>query len=643
MTKIKKSIEEGIMFLNKKQKKNGGFQSVSSRNKNFSSVFRVDSIFQTCLILLCISCLRNNQKSKEMLNKGLNYLISQKGDHWSFNYWERGGKEFKAIPYPDDMDDTSCALSFFMLAKPPLVTGEVLAKFVSMLTAVESEEGGPYGTWLVNKEAKEHWKDMDLAVNANIGYFLSLHGIFLPKINKLIKNSINENNYKSPYYANEFIVIYFISRWYKQKDKEKIIKFLLSKKNKNGSWGSALNTALAVTSLCNFSYKGDLSSSIKYLISQQQQGCWQAHPLVVEIARRNGQVYSGSQHLTTAFCVEALQKYHTNVNTLRNKQKKEDGLSKIHKAIVANVSKIFIKNKSISKKAFLLMDRIFKNDSSRQITLLPYLFFKSLKNKNMEESFAIKLCEANLLGWIAYTIYDDFFDDEGKKEFLSLANICLRQASVILSSDSFSKDFSDIFKNTMDKIDFANETEVTKYRIENKAGILNIKNLPEYENLFLLAERSFGHVLGPIALFGESGFKGNSSEMENLKDFFTSYIIARQLNDDAHDWKQDLEKGHISYINTLLINKFKLKTKKKQINLKEDINILENIFWNEIVVLNCKIIMQQTKKAKKSARKLKHLVEDRFFEELIISIEKSTKSTLLQHKEMKQFLRVYEK
>jgi len=82
-------------------------------------------------------------------------------------------KEFKSKPYPDDLDDTFCALNALYLFDRKLISGSAYAYIIQLLTKVEKNEGGPYKTWLVSKKTSG-WDDVDIVVNSNIAYFLWL-------------------------------------------------------------------------------------------------------------------------------------------------------------------------------------------------------------------------------------------------------------------------------------------------------------------------------------------------------------------------------------------------------------------------------------------------------------------------------------
>ena len=108
---IQKEIEKGVEFLNCQQQKDGSYLSFSTSNKqSFSYARKYHSIFPTALILGSINGLNKSPHLTKIRKKAANFLLSQKSNHWSFNYWARKSKETKNLPYTDDLDDTFCAL-----------------------------------------------------------------------------------------------------------------------------------------------------------------------------------------------------------------------------------------------------------------------------------------------------------------------------------------------------------------------------------------------------------------------------------------------------------------------------------------------------------------------------------------------------
>jgi hypothetical protein len=276
-----------------------------------------------------------------------------------------------------------------------------------------------------------------------------------------------------------------------------------------------------------------------------------------------------------------------------------------------------------AKKRVNFLSRIPKENCKKSITLLPYIFYKSLgKNgKKISKELIIQCGLANLYGWIAYTIYDDFLDGEGKREKLSMANVCLREVAHIYNSILPKTDFADVFNETMDGIDKANYWEIINCYDKNK--------LPEYKDYSQLAEKSLGHALGPVAILYSLGFNQNSPEIKNTLIFFKNYLIARQLNDDAHDWEDDFKKG---FINPIMVKVFEKTSNKKQ---------FKKNFWEKILVDISNIILNKVNVAKEKVKNIKIIEKPEILLSILESPELSAKKSISEHNETVKFINEY--
>jgi hypothetical protein len=646
---IDKAIKSGIVYLAKNQREDGSFPNFVSTSKDLDHARENQSIFPTCLILASLSGLAYSKDSEKIKNKAAKFLLKQKSDFWSWNYWKRNSSDSKAKPYPDDLDDTCYAVSALIGHNPELVSVKAVAKTVNLLAYCESKEGGPYHSWITPPDADKSWKDIDLAVNSNVAFFLSLQEVTLTSLVALTEKTIASAKYNSPYYHSPYAVIYFISRWYKGKKKDKIISYLLKKRLKDYSWGNPLETALAVSALINLGYKKEgVEESLASILKNRINGKWKAHPFVVEEIKRKQKYYSGSAELTTAFCLEALSKFSAQSGSTTNKQKAEidRDSEKIYKEIIKLTDQRFSDFDSEMIEAFsLVRKKLLKGDGANRITLLPYYFHKSLRTrKSINEKVIADLCAAGFYGLTAYTIYDDFLDGEGDPRFLSVANVCLRELTSIYA-DIFSKDkkFQEFFRNTIDRIDAANAWETNNCRTKISGSHLTIpEQLPDYGNMERLADRSIGYVLGPAAVLYIYTGKIEFSEMKNLMAFFENYIIARQLNDDAHDWEADLKKGQLSPAVVSVLEKYSGRHKnKKELDLKKETKELQKIFWHEVIQEVCGKSIFHVKKAGRHLRKIASVKDKTAFEAMLASVEKSAEEALIEQKEMLEFLEEY--
>lgn len=663
-------IKNILKSISANQKKDGSFLSFTSADPvNFKNPETHRTTFFTALTISCLENFKNEPLAKSIISKAVKFLLSQKSELWSFNYWARDSQESKSMPYPDDLDDTFCALSAIYKHNPKIIDGAALAKIVAILTATEKQEGGPYRTWLVPENSPEIWKDIDLAVNSNIAYFLSLQDINLENIERFIESAIEAKKYYSPYYASPYSVIYFISRFYKGGKSNKIIEFLIKNRRADGSWGNHLDNAFALSSLLNLEYRGNIKKSADYLIKYIEKGAFENHPFGIELIKNGITYYSGSPVLTAAFCLEMLAKTnkygaiavddHSAITTLKEKIDKKE--LAIYSKIIATTKKRFTTaGPELKKQSLKFFGEIIEKSSNKQIALLPYFFRKALgrKGRRIPDNLIIDLGVVNAYGWLAYTIYDNFLDDEGDPAALSVANFCLRElslmyTSVILNGEKRSEEsrrsFASlrmtktrfkIFNKIMNGIDSANSWELKYCRGKIDGNILIPPSpLPDYKNYSKLAERSLGHALGPIAILLSLEYKHNSKEIKNILAFFNHYIIARQLNDDAHDWEEDLKKGHISAANALLLKK--LNKAGKKINLGKDLPNLQSIYWNSVILDICDEILKQIKKAKKVLDSMPVIENKSIIATILDPIESSARTAIAEQQKTSEFLENY--
>ncbi|KKR27773.1 MAG: hypothetical protein UT60_C0037G0010, partial [candidate division CPR2 bacterium GW2011_GWD2_39_7] len=584
---LKDAINLATSFLLAEQRADGSFLDYAWEAHGGGSKWERHTIFSAAIVLLSLSELTESEDLKALKKRAANFLLAQKSNRWSFNYWTKGSNEQKTMPYPDDLDDTSCALAALLKYDKRLIDGKVMAHLIKILTSLEAEEGGPYYTWFKEGKNSKNWKDIDLAVNSNVGFLLSLFEISLPNIEKLMEDHIFKEDFSSPYYASPFSQIYFISRTYNGKLKENIINYLL-KRDTNGIWNNPFDTALALNSLINLGCKSkELENGINYLLKSLKKESRKSYPFVVESVKNRKMILSGSPAITIAMSLEAIEKYRKILeadNGLKDKSvlKMSEPMSIKNEILKKSKDRFKSTDPEFKKFAVGYIDRIVGGNTGDLIALFPYEFRESLGpvGKKVSNKMIISLGLANLNGWTAYTIYDNFFDGEGDPKSLSLANLCLRELALLYKGVlRQNKDFIPIFVKIMDRIDEANYKETKNGYFEVKKDIISIpRALPEYGDLSGLAQKSLGHGLGPMAILCFLGYGNESLEFKGFLDWLINYLVTRQLNDDLHDWEEDLKAGRITEVVAALIKNWQLKTKKEKINIRKDLLELQKIF-----------------------------------------------------------------
>lgn len=554
------AIRKGLGFLAKTQRKDGGFVSYSSASmRPFRRARSWQTVFVPALMLGSLAGL-DDREAMPVREKLAAFLLKQKSADWSFNYWAEDAPDRKTQPYPDDLDDTFCALAGLYLHDPDIVDEAVTAGAVKLLLATEASVGGPYKTWLVPADSQPVWLDVDPAVNANIAHFLSLIGSRLPNLDKLMGKAIISNEFSSPYYPSAYAFIYYFARAYEGPHKDRLLD---QARRFQRRAATCLERALCVSARLRLGEPRDLSGTVGELLAGQgRDGAWQAATFYADPVKEGRPYYSGAAALTTAFALEALNLYRRadvrrtvsggNVGEMANKK---DVL-----ALARRQCRDL--PEELRRTVLELLGKLAGGGNGPEIIGLPARFNGSLLEglDPAPEGLLDALGLVNLYGWLAYTVYDDFLDEEGKPELLPAANTAMRKSLAGFSQAlPGHQAWRQMVRQVFDAIDGANAWEQAGCRFKCHSGRLVAGRLPDYSNMSKLAERSLGHALPPMAVLAAKGLDLEGASCRHVMTALRHYLIARQLNDDAHDWPDDLRSGHITAVVALILSELKVK------------------------------------------------------------------------------------
>jgi len=191
---------------------------------------------------------------------------------------------------------------------------------------------------------------------------------------------------------------------------------------------------------------------------------------------------------------------------------------------------------------------------------LPQFFARALDSpERFTNDCYTTLGLANLCTWIAYTIYDDFIDSEGTPAELPVANIAMRASldcfRTVLPEDAhFQRYVGEVFAG----MDEANAWEVNNCRFAIQDGWVAVTELPRYGRCKVLAARAFAHALPPMAILAQHSPRHSAKKSRYIEMAFQHYLIARQLNDDLHDWIKDMQAGQASYVVTAILRDMRI-------------------------------------------------------------------------------------
>jgi hypothetical protein len=138
---------------------------------------------------------------------------------------------------------------------------------------------------------------------------------------------------------------------------------------------------------------------------------------------------------------------------------------------------------------------------------------------------AQKFDRTTALGWVAYSLYDDVADGDAPVETIYEANEIL--IDLIL-------DLKDNYPRKLIKKIFTRMHKATIWELKN---CRSLDRLPRFKKHYS-GEKSLGFV-----------FSCPVFPTHKIIKKYIEFLELKQLNDDAHDWKEDLERGHITHAN----------------------------------------------------------------------------------------------
>lgn len=229
----------------------------------------------------------------------------------------------------------------------------------------------------------------------------------------------------------------------------------------------------------------------------------------------------------------------------KNTPKKHAARSSEHRAIFAATKKYLARLPQPEKPlALAFLEKINQADASQEIALIPTFFAKSLISPPPSPP-THQLGQANIFCWIAYSIYDQLIDEGSDIQQLPIANTAMRE-SLTRYQTLFAADhpFQQTILSTFNAMDHANAWELTNCRFKRAGEDIILADFPRYGTYKIIADRSSGHILGPLAITTLCDV--STETYTHIEKGLRHYLIARQLSDDIHDWKEDFTAGHIS-------------------------------------------------------------------------------------------------
>jgi hypothetical protein len=642
---LDKAMARGLTFLHEVQRDDGGFASQSSPLRHpFRPVHTYDTTFVPAVLLGALAKIPEANKICAQLAK---WLLAQRSPQWSFNYWAAGAPERHTMPYPDDLDDTFCALIGLRAHDATIIDAQVLGAVARLLIAVESRVGGPYRTWLVGPDAPAIWQDVDLAVNSNIACFLQQVAQPLPNVTTMLERAITHNEFRSPYYPSAYPLLYYAARAYRG-PRSSALAAVIQKRRRGGHWGSPLNTALAVSALAEQGYTRGLGPAITALLAAQlPDGSWPAEPFCIDPARRGKRFYNGASALTTALALEALQHCRNAPAAQAGSPSGPQAAHSQAKQPDDEAALVFAQARHearrlpapLAEQLCSVVERLAAGPSGNEIVLLPSLVASSLRGGAPTASTRM-LGLANLYGWAAYTIYDDMLDGEGDRRLLPAACVALRRSEAgFRQSLPKAAAYQALIPTIFDTIDAANAWEISACRVPVAGKTITIGALPAFGRRQRLAERSLGHVLPALGVLAQQGIDLTGAPAKAFMTGCKQYLIARQLHDDLHDWEDDLRAGCITYVVAAILDAAAIPA--GQYDTEALIRRFQPLFWQEVLPTVSATLLRHVALARQALRRSRLLEEPSPFMLLVEKLETAMQHTLAEQRQAEAFLAGY--
>jgi hypothetical protein len=383
----------------------------------------------------------------------------------------------------------------------------------------------------------------------------------------------------------------------------------------------------------------------RLLAAQNPDGSWPPAAFCLDPKRDGVSYYHGSESLTTAFVLEALQSYRQ--QTTNTYGPSVSGLRKSEKTFSTQVQAIVRHDcrqlkPELRSNMLEFLERVLQSDNGPDIANLPLCFNQSLTQPLAPafRPFLNRLGVANLYGWAAYTIYDDFLDEEGAPALLPVALTALRYSLAAFEQAlPTDMDFRRLVRQTFDIIDGANAWEISHCRFQRSGQYIAVGSLPDYGEVTDLANRSLGHSLTPLAVLKASGFSLKTKLSRGVHQAMIHYLTARQLNDDAHDWQTDLQNGQITYVVAHLLAEEGIKPGRYALDAL--LRRLQRRFWHQTLPNICRVMQQQTALARHNLQDLPGLQPQNVITELLDGIDTSLTETLAAQNRAEVFLKQY--
>lgn len=305
-------IDKAVALLRTRQRGTGEFATSVSRTsaRLDGTLEELATPFDTTFVIECLRHVRH-PGVPAILDRACQYLVKAMTPDGVW-YWADPVLLKQWLAHWPDADDSACcshALLAMGISPPELARNQ-------QLLLGHRDPRGAFLSWL-DHGARPQGNDVDTVVNANVLLYLGETPETWPAIEHLNHVIASNAEYHSYWYYLDHLTLYYaMSRaWHAgvtglAPSRPALIERTLQRRAADGSFGSDLQTALAITTLINCGARSEIGPAVEVLAGRQQpDGGWTAEALYAAQRPPFPGIFifwCGSVALTTALCLEAI-------------------------------------------------------------------------------------------------------------------------------------------------------------------------------------------------------------------------------------------------------------------------------------------------------------------------------------------------
>lgn len=645
---LETTIAAALQTIQAAQLATGGFKSETKIYENGQlarTEFR-ETVFYPAIISLALQ--HTDEHTGESIASSIRekinqFLLSQIRPEFCFTYWANDSDRTLPI-YPPDLDDTMLAVNALQEYDPYFLSGTRLAQLTTHLLRCETTPGGPYRTWITAHREGGAWQEVDVVVNTNIYHTLKKSHISLPTLEKFCYDAIQNRHFHSPYYVGVWPSMYALTKL-EITDPKLITSLINYIQAQTKSLYDPLACALAASSLIRLHAAPHIIEPLVALLLHTP-ALFPSSNYIMERHRSEETELSGASAWTAAAIIETLslyQKYREQQPTKATGTYFKIGL---YDTIVLKATRRLSNLPApLYEEALSALARTVANDRHQEIGLLA-----SYSNQYLSQTVSPRILQrlgfANLLGWLAYSLYDECFDEGKITSRLAVANIALREVAAsyqLLTSNN--RQLQQWTRQILDRVDVAHGLELEYGRLHIHSGQVELNSLKNHTQLPHPSERSLAHMLGAGYVFETMHPTDLTAVLRQLENFFQNYLATKQLCDDMHDWYDDLLRGHLTSVTLPLWTEWRSRTDVKitSIHLLEVTPTLHTLFWKKILPNTIAQAEKYVDAAQTACIVLPWQREPVYFHEALARLQTSLRVCREEYQKTQEFLDSYAK